>query len=147
MSVSIGALERIGIESLLLDHAWRLDHGAAETLHALYTENGKISGVGPVLIGRQQIQEWGIARSKLPRKTRHVVTNLRISGEEDGVVSVTSCLTLYRHDGEGVGSSVAFLVGDYDDRVVRDESGAWLFVERNIVAAFSNEATTVGAAK
>lgn len=132
---------RLAIQALTHEHAWRLDHGGADTLHELYAEEGALLGLPPAdLIGREAIRAWGAARVKLPRVSRHVETNHRLEWR-DGMLHGTLYASVYRdeqpaaaHGGLGA-DTTPLMVGDYlDTYVLRD--GQWLIARREIRRAF-----------
>src|SRR5579863_9927677 len=44
---------RSEIEALVVEHAWRLDHHQSGSLAELYTDDGRLLGIGPDRIGRE----------------------------------------------------------------------------------------------
>jgi hypothetical protein len=131
---------RLAIQALTSEHAWRLDHGSANTLHELYAEDGALLGLPPEdLIGREAIRAWGAARVKLPRVSRHVETNHRLEWR-DGVLHGTLYASVYRDEqpdaAHGLGAHTApLMVGDYLDTYVLQD-GRWLIARRAIIRAF-----------
>ncbi|HVR50059.1 MAG TPA: nuclear transport factor 2 family protein [Pseudorhodoferax sp.] len=126
---------RQSILDLTHEHAWRLDHGAADTLHELYAEQGELLQLPPRdLIGRDAIRAWGAERVKLPRVSRHVETNHRLFWQ-DGVLRGTLYASVYRSETPVATETAPLMVGDYEDAYVF-ESGRWLIRQRVIRAAF-----------
>lgn len=129
---------RAGIEELVAEHAWVLDHGDPRLLPELYTDEGQLLGLGDPLVGRAALQRWADRRATLTERTsRHVHTNLRLRSGEDGTVGGTLMTLLYRHDGEGTGPSWPMLVLDYTDVYARD-GDRWLFASRSIERVFTD---------
>ncbi len=125
------------IEHLVQDHAWLIDHGQAGRVAALFTEDARLLGLGPDKVGRAAIAAWAEARQAMAERTsRHVQTNLRLVRAEDGTVQGTVLLTLYRHDGPGVGDPVPVLVGEYADVYSEGPVGTWRFAVRRFSAVF-----------
>jgi hypothetical protein len=125
MNKPLEAEIRLTLEHLVVEHAWLIDHGAADRLPELYTEDGRMFGVGPDKIGREAIAAWAKQRAAMTdRRSRHVQTNIRLERVADDVIHGTAILTLYRHDGAGAGSP--------------SPDGTWLFAERRLAVLFGN---------
>ncbi len=128
---------RAAIAVLVTEHTWLIDHGRADEISALYTEDGKMLGVGPDLVGREAIAVWSEKRAAMrDRTSRHCCTNLRLVPVSEHEVRGTMILTVFRHDGTGSGPALPLLVGDYDDLYRRGADGTWRFAERRITPAF-----------
>jgi len=126
---------RAAIQALTIEHAYKLDHGFADTLHELYTAEGELLGLPPRdLIGREALQAWGADRVKLARTSRHVETNHRLVWD-NGTLKGTVCATVYRSDTSDTSATAPFMVGDYEDEYVQD-AGEWKFRRRIIRRAF-----------
>ncbi|MCF7547924.1 nuclear transport factor 2 family protein [Pseudonocardia sp. WMMC193] len=129
---------RAGIEELVAEHAWILDHGDPRDLPRLYTADGELLGLGDPLVGQAALQGWADRRATLTERTsRHVHTNLRLRTGADGTVRGTLMTLLYRHDGAGTGPSWPLLVLDYTDVYAR-EGDRWLFASRSIERVFTD---------
>lgn len=125
------------IERLVHEHAWLIDHGQASQVVDLYTEDGRVLGIGPDKVGRAAIGAWADARQTMTeRQSRHVQTNLRLVSAGDATVQGTVVLTLYRHDGPGTGDPAPSLVGEYADLYVKGPDGQWRFGERRLSILF-----------
>ena len=133
----VGSGCRAAIEQLIYRHAWLIDHGQAEKVAELFTEDGTLFGVGPVKIGRAAIAEWGRQRAAMrERRSRHVHSNLIVEGDGEDRARGTTLLTLYRHDGDGEGSVSPLVIGEYEDRFRKQPDGGWLFAERRLSILF-----------
>lgn len=129
--------DHIAIEQLIQRHAWLIDHGEAGKVGELFAEDGALYGVGPDKIGRAAIAEWGRQRAAMSkRRSRHVQSNILVEPVAPNAARGWVVLTLYRHDGPGLGSAAPLLVAEYADRYVREPDGAWLFAERRLAALF-----------
>lgn len=130
--------ERAYVEALIVDGTWRVDHGQADTVWEQCTENAVLFGMRPGedIVGREAIKAWGSTRASAQRTTRHVVTNVRVFRDAAGDLRSTATLTMYRHEGSGMGLADPFMVGDYEDKYERTPDGRLLMAERRIVWAF-----------
>lgn len=128
---------RLAIEALVAEHAWMIDHGEAARIAELFTEDGRLTGLGPDLIGRDAIEAWGAARAAMTERTsRHVCTNLRLVPRGEGLVEGHAILTVFRHDGSEAGRPLPFAVADYADIYRLGDDGHWRFGERNLTTVF-----------
>jgi hypothetical protein len=126
---------RMEILALTNEHAWRLDHGGADTLHELYTLDGALLNLPPRdLIGKDALREWGIGRAKLPRVSRHIETNHRLFWDGQ-TLRGTLCVCVYRCEKPPATETNPLMVGDYEDEYAQ-EGGRWLIRVRVIRSAF-----------
>ena len=70
--------DHVELSRLVTEHAWRTDHGRADTLHELYVDDGVLE-VGAPLRGRDAIREWGrqIVAAAPWRCIRRACSNMR----------------------------------------------------------------------
>ena len=137
MAKAIETADRLAIEALIHEFSWLIDHGEAQNLPGLFTEDARVLGVGPAKVGQQAIAEWGRERAAMTqRRSRHVQSNIRLKAVSESVVHGTVVLTLYRHDGEGPGSSSPLLIGEYQDAYQRGADHNWRFSERSLAVLF-----------
>lgn len=137
----IDAQLRHDIESLVHEHAWLQDNGGGEQLADLYLEDGRLYGLGPEKKGRAAIAAYGKERTGIEGRTaRHVCTNLRLTPGDDGQVAGHLLITLYRHDGEGLGPAEACALADAHDIYAQDADGQWKLAERRLELTFESEA-------
>lgn len=123
------------ILALTNEHAWRLDHSAADTLHELYSSDGELLSLPPRdLIGNEAIRAWGAERVKLPRISRHVESNHRLFWR-DGSLRGTLYACVYRSETAPATDTSPLMVGDYEDEYTQ-EGGRWLIRRRVIRGAF-----------
>jgi hypothetical protein len=128
------------LERLVIEYAWRVDHGHADTAYELFAAEGVLV-LGPQQMnGRDEIAAWGANRSSIDRTTRHICTNIRFVPDGQGGATGTTVLTVYLSDGtgDGVSSNVSpHSVADYEDTFVRVE-GEWRFASRLTNVLFSS---------
>jgi len=124
------------LHRLITEHAWILDRGNILDLPGLYTDDGVLLGLEQPLQGRDQIQAWSQKRAALTTRTsRHVHANVRFQHVAEDVVHGTLVTLLFRHEGNGLGSSTPLSVSDYDDTYQRVE-GRWLLRRREMTRVF-----------
>lgn len=124
------------LRRLIAEHAWILDRGNVLDLPRLYTEDGILVGLDKPLVGRTAIAKWSRERAALTtRRSRHVHANIRFDQLNDELVLGTLVTTLYRHEGDGLGSSTPLSVSDYDDAYALVD-GQWLLQRREMTRAF-----------
>jgi hypothetical protein len=136
----VDAETRCGIESLIVEYAWLLDHGEAMHLADLFAEDAILELPRGQYAGREAIAAFGRERAKLARITRHVCSNIRLRPLGPDKVEGTVVFTSYRHDGEGLVEPQAQALGDWHDVYVREADGRWRFSERRVVLVFESEA-------
>lgn len=141
MSTEIDANTRAEIEALVIEHAYLLDHHQSEKLAELYTEDGKMHGIGPAQVGRAALMEYGKKRAAMRvRRARHVVSNLRLVADGPDRIRGALVITLFRTDGPGMGAADPVAVADANDTYVRGTDGRWRIAERKLSLAFESEA-------
>lgn len=129
--------DQIAIEQLIQRHAWLIDHGEADRVGELFADDAALHGIGPDKIGRAAIAEWGRQRAAMSeRRSRHVQSNILIEPVAPDAARGWVALTLYRHDGPGLGSAEPLLIAEYADRYARGSDGSWLFAERRLTVLF-----------
>jgi anthranilate 1,2-dioxygenase small subunit len=65
-----------------------------------------------------------------PQRYRHIVSGLRVAGEQDGALAVGASFVVVRTMQDG--AMTVFAAGRYIDRVVRG-GGDWLFAQKEVV--------------
>lgn len=138
--------ERLAIEALVAEFAWRIDHGEAARVPELFTQDGRFAVPGSAVEGQDQLTEAFSARERQSHTTRHVCTNLRLEILAEDRARGTVLVTLYRHDRERLGELMPFAVNDYEDRYERGVDERWRFAERCVVPIFTRPAAEEDAA-
>jgi hypothetical protein len=129
------AATHAAIVALCNEHAYRLDHGQADTLWELYAEDGALLNLPPKdLIGQGALRTWGAERVKLPRISRHVETNHRVWWDGEVLRGVLYA-SVYRSEAPEAVDTTPLMVGDYEDEYTRSGDG-WLIRKRYIRKAF-----------
>ncbi len=137
----LDAQVRHEIENLVYEHAWLLDSHDSARLADLYLEDGRLYGIGPEKKGVAALNAYGEGRAAMTDRTaRHVCTNLRLAPLDDGRVKGHLMITLYRHDGDGLGPAEACAIADAHDIYARAPDGSWKIAERRLELIFESEA-------
>lgn len=132
---------RCEIEALIVEHSWMLDHHQSERLGELYTEDGRLTGIGPDRIGREAIATYGRDRAKMTeRKARHVNTNIRLVKDGPNRVRGICSIALFRYDGDVMGTADPIALADAQDVFVRGDDGRWRLEHRHLVLRFESAA-------
>lgn len=118
--------DRESLCRLMIEMAWRLDHGHADTLFELFAVDATLVIGDQTMIGRAQIVAWGRQRARLHRLTRHVCTNMRFIRVGDMRARGSCIVTVYRHDGTGSDETEPYTVGEYVAELVREDE-CWRF--------------------
>lgn len=117
-------LHERAIERLITDYVALNDDAQWEALADSYVEDGRMSrptAPDDFIEGRAAILEAFQARP--PRKSRHIVANIRVDLVGEQEAQATSQILLF------TAADQAPKVGTYQDRL-RYEGGRWKFVER-----------------
>ncbi|MBX9842524.1 MAG: nuclear transport factor 2 family protein [Xanthobacteraceae bacterium] len=132
---------RCEIEALIVEHSWMLDNHKSDGLGELYVEDGRLTGIGPDRIGRAAIEAYGRDRAKMAvRKARHVNTNIRLVKDGPKRIRSLCTITLFRHDGDTMGTADPVALADAEDVFVHCDDGRWRFEERRLVLTFESAA-------
>lgn len=124
---------RAAVEQLITEFLWRLDHGQADRLWELYTEDGVSDGPMGRMEGREQIAAWGAQRVTAPASVgRHHIGGVRLAWDGEELTGCTQYVT-YREQTEN--PLVPASVGEFQERY-RLVDGEWRFASRTIVPIF-----------
>lgn len=78
------AATRGAIEAMLVEWAWRIDHGDAASAAALFTDDAEVQAAGATSVGIAAIRAALARRAAMTtRVSRHVVSNLRLAPASD----------------------------------------------------------------
>jgi uncharacterized protein (TIGR02246 family) len=134
------AQTRAEIESLVIEHAYMLDFHQSDKLADLYTDDGKMHGIGPTQAGRAALLEYGKKRAQMKQRTaRHVISNIRLVDDGPDRIRGSLVITLFRFDGDKMGTADPVAVADANDIYVKQD-GRWRIAERKLSLAFESEA-------
>ena len=130
-------LSRVAIEALAVEYFYLLDHGQADKLADLYTDDAVLDrGDGQVLVGRAAIAKYYASRST-KNITRHVTTNLRLVFETDNRVRGIRTFTHYSGPAAEQAPPAIPSVAEYEEVFVRGADRQWRFASRKITSLFS----------
>jgi uncharacterized protein (TIGR02246 family) len=130
-------LDRVAIEDLIATYLYRLDHGQANTLADLFTDDGvlDVGGLGPQK-GRDAIKAYYAKRSTT-RTTRHVSTNLYVVFDDASHARAVHTLTYYAAEGAPpLPAAAPSGVADYAEKLTRGADGRWRFQHRKPTPIF-----------
>lgn len=130
---ALSADARAGIEALLTEFYWRLDHPDDGTVADLFIAAGSIVTPRFQLSGRDAIATWFAARPR--RATRHSWSNLRISASGGGVAVDAYLTTAAAPLAAGAGGA-DIMISETRDQVVRAAGGGWYFASRRLTTVF-----------
>jgi hypothetical protein len=128
--------DHVSLSRLVVEIAWRIDHGQADRVWELFVPDGVLNTSGTPLAGHDAIRDWGRTRVASTVRTRHICSGMRFTDRGGGFVSGSTLLTVFMHDGEGRGPAVPAVVGEDTDEFTRTE-GRWLFVSRTFETLFA----------
>jgi ketosteroid isomerase-like protein len=123
--------DRIAIELLVTEYAWRLDHQRWRDVAELCTDDVVLFIRGREIVGEAGLAEWADRRAeRANRKTQHQMSLLRLEAVGPDEVHGTAALVLHVAKTGGGGTYVD-LVGEYEDEYVRTADG-WRFRRRRL---------------
>ena len=138
----VGDADHVQLSRLVVEAAWRVDLGTADTLCELFVENGTLTLDDAVLNGWEQIREWG--PSAVEAHTfdgiRYACGNMRFLDTGDDTVEGITVLTVYFDNEHEPGTSMPWTVGEDHDQFVRTENG-WRLSARRWMSLFERPAS------
>jgi ketosteroid isomerase-like protein len=125
--------DRLAIEALVNEYAWRLDHQRWHEIADLCTDDAVLLIRRREIVGKAGLAEWADYRAakEETRKTLHQMTNLRVEAVDRDHATGIAALVLHIATGGG-NQTYVDLVGDYHDEYVRTRDG-WRFSRRRLV--------------
>jgi hypothetical protein len=121
--------DHVPLSRLVVEIAWRIDHGQADRVWELFVADGVLETGGTRLVGHDAIRDWGRARVASTAQTRHICSGMRFTDRGSGRATGSTLLTVFIHDGDGRGPTVPTVVGEDTDEFVRTDAG-WRFASR-----------------
>lgn len=132
----VSDVDHLSLSRLVVEIAWRIDHGQADTVWELFVADGVLDTSGAPLIGHDAIRDWGRARAASTVTTRHICSGMRFIDHGNGRATGSTLLTVFMHDGEGRSPAIPAVVGEDTDEFVRTDGG-WRFVSRRFETLFA----------
>lgn len=121
------------IEQLITEMLWRLDHGQADRLWELYTEDGVSDGPMGVMEGRESLRAWGEKRAAAPAPNgRHHLGGIRLAWQGEDLIGYVQYVTYRESSAEPL---LPASVGEFHE-VYRRVDGEWRFASRTIRPLF-----------
>ena len=117
------------IVKLIVEFAWRVDHGMASSMHEIVTDDIEMVLTMSTMIGKDAVTEWGVRRDATGKTTAHLMSNYRFSVLTPERAEVDSSATIFVHGETGVGPALPWAVTEYHDIVVKDDE-QWKFKSR-----------------
>jgi SnoaL-like domain len=128
--------DHVSLSRLVVEIAWRIDHGQADRVWELFVADGVLDTSGTPLVGHDAIRDWGRARVASTVRTRHISSGMRFIDRGNGRATGSTLLTVFMHDGEGRGPAVPAVVGEDTDEFVRTDAG-WRVASRTFETLFA----------
>ena len=121
-----------------------IDHHDGTSASGFFLPDGAVQFGERAFRGTAEIDALYAARAgRGPRVSRHVVTNLHVTGVGPGTASAISIVTLFAEDGEPPRPAVTpAMVGDVND-VFEQREGRWLIRSRRIEQLFLAPETVI----
>lgn len=125
----------VQLSRLVIEHAWRADHGRADTIHELYADDAEVDAW--TVRGKEAIRALGKQIADAPpwQAIRHVCGNMRFVKRGPDEAEGTTVLTIFMVAGDEAGTALPFRVGEDHDHFVRTKDG-WRFLHRRHVELF-----------
>jgi 3-phenylpropionate/cinnamic acid dioxygenase small subunit len=128
--VQLTADDRAQINDLYVRYAHHFDAADAARWAALYTADGRFSPPGGVdVVGTEALREFVEARASDAPGMRHLIANVLIEPDGDGVRGCAYFFCIRLSDD---GRFRLRNVGRYEDQLAR-EGGAWKFATRRVI--------------
>jgi len=127
--------DHLSLSRLVVEVSWRIDHGRADTVWELFVADGVLDTGGTPLVGHDAIRQWGQERVASTIRTRHICSGMRFTDRGNGRATGSTLLTVFMHEGDGVGQAVPAVVGEDIDEFLRTDVG-WRFVSRTFGVLF-----------
>lgn len=132
--------DTIALEHLASEYWHIVDVLGGAGIGDLWTEDATFILDGRKLEGRPAIVDfYDWRKSRGPRVSIHVVTNVRPSFSGLDSADVTTALIAFAADGEPpISGTLPMVVGTTADVCRRDSDGHWRYASRNVVALFKS---------
>lgn len=137
-------VDKTPFENIIIAIWYDIDVGDSTNVQHYFTPDAKIyfNDRAPV-VGRQDIHDgYQARRARGPRVSRHVVSNVFVTGYDENTAKTICCIRLYAGDGVApLPHPEPLSVADQEDTFVRGDDGMWLVKERRITNLFFDPET------
>jgi hypothetical protein len=96
----VSDVDHVALSRLVVEIAWRIDHGRADTVWELFVPDGVLNTSGTPLVGHDAIRHWGQARVASTMRTRHICSGTRFVAGGHGHVTAAGAVSLAAGCGE-----------------------------------------------
>lgn len=97
--------------------------------------DGVLNTSATPLVGHDAIRGWGRARAASTVRARHICSGMRFTSRGAGRAAGTTLITVFMHDGAGIGLAVPAVVGEDTGEFTRTSAG-WRFTSRTFETLF-----------
>lgn len=114
----------------LISNYWAdVDENGGQTAHEFYVPEGLYAIGNNRFEGQEQIQAFYARRRYGTVMTRHLVSNVRVLGEDERNARTLGLISLYRADGKSPfqGSRPPAMIADFDAHCVQETNRSWRF--------------------
>lgn len=129
----VDADTRSALQGLVVELAWKLDHGEPAGFSSLFEPGARIETAEETFEGAEAIDSYASRHVSSRRTTRHVLSNHRLIRIAESVIEGTVVAT--RYCGE-FGHAGADSLIEFRDVYSRDSDGVWRIRERRSSPVF-----------
>lgn len=138
IKISPDLREKLG--DIITAFCWYADHGKADKIPDLFTEDGCLNAPGMVVQGKADLTELFEGRAKQAgRSSRHLWSNMRILSVDADRIEAVVTATTYIGTGEPPMFPETTVVGDSYETFEKGDDGRWRFAERRLELVFKSD--------
>jgi len=117
------------LNRLIADYWADVDENGGQTAHDFYLSNGLYVIGNNRFEGQEQIRAFYARRRYSTVMTRHLVSNVRVLGENERYARILGVMSLYRADGKSPfqGSRPPAMIADFEAECVLHDGRSWRF--------------------
>lgn len=97
--------------------------------------DGVLNTSATPLVGHDAIRDWGPACAASTVRTRHICSGMRFTSRGAGRAAGTTLITVFTHDGAGIGPAVPAVISEDTDGFTRTNAG-WRLTSRTFETLF-----------
>jgi SnoaL-like domain len=123
------------LNRLIANYWAEVDENGGEQAHKFYAPDGHYVIGNNRFEGEEKIRAFYARRRYGTVLTRHLVSNLRVSGEDDRHARMVGVMSLYRADGKSPfqGTRPPAMIADFDAQCVLGDDQLWRFQSHLLV--------------